>query len=124
MKTEEIAKNLVAWCNSGQEARCYEELYSPNIVSIEADKSSPNAISNGMEEVAKKGEWWKENFEVHSVKTSEPIVADGWFTVRHTMDTTHKPSGQRSTMAELGVYQVKEGKIVQEQFFYDLEEEQ
>lgn len=124
MKTEEIAKNLVEWCNSGQDARCYEELYSPNIVSIEADKSSPNAVAKGMEEVAKKGEWWQENFEVHNWSTSEPVVADNWFSVRHTMETTHKPSGQRSTMSELGVYRVQDGKIVQEQFFYDPEEQQ
>tara|TARA_R110002124_G_scaffold17532_3_gene73222 strand:+ start:79384 stop:79746 length:363 start_codon:yes stop_codon:yes gene_type:complete len=120
MKTEEIANNLVNWCNSGQEARCYEELYSPNIVSIEPGGEFP--ISKGMNEIAKKGEWWRENFEVHSAKTSEPVVADNWFSVRHTMDTTHKPSGQRGTMSEIGVYEVKDGKIVKEQFFYDTNE--
>ncbi|MEM6517062.1 MAG: nuclear transport factor 2 family protein, partial [Bacteroidota bacterium] len=72
-----------------------------------------------MEEVQKKGQWWEENFEVHSTETSEPIVADNWFAVRHTMDTTHKPSGQRSTTSEVGVYQVRDGKIIQEEFFYD-----
>jgi len=35
------------------------------------------------------------------------------------MDTTHKPSGQRSQMSEIAVYQVEDGKIVKEQFFYD-----
>jgi len=37
------------------------------------------------------------------------------------MDTTHKPSGQRSQSSELGVYRVQDGKIVKEQFFYDEE---
>ncbi len=118
MDTKEIAHNLVNWCNSGQEARCYQELYSPNIVSIEME-GSENQVSKGMAEVVKKGEWWQENFEVHKAETSEPVVADNWFSVRHTMDTTHKPSGQRSTMSEIGVYEVKDGKIVKEQFFYD-----
>jgi ketosteroid isomerase-like protein len=35
------------------------------------------------------------------------------------MDITHRASGQRNTMQELGVYEVKDGKIVKEQFFYD-----
>jgi ketosteroid isomerase-like protein len=35
------------------------------------------------------------------------------------MDTTHKPSGHRSTTSEIAVYEVKDGKIVKEQFFYD-----
>ena len=119
MKTQEIANNLVEWCNSGNEERCYKELYSPTIISIEME-GSDHQVSNGMAEIAKKGEWWKENFEVHSAKTSQPIVADNWFSVRHEMDLTHKPSGQRSTTQELGIYQVKDGKIVKEQFFYDM----
>ena len=80
------------------------------------------AIANGMEEVAKKGEWWKENFEVHSMKASAPIVADNWFSVRFDMDTTHKPNGQRNQMSEIGRFQVQEGKIVKEQFFYDTQQ--
>ena len=121
MKTQEIADNLVKWCNAGEESKCYEQLYSPDIVSIEME-GSENQIARGMEEIAKKGEWWHQNFEVHSAKTSEPTVADNWFSVRHEMDITHKESGQRSTMQELGVYQVKGGKIVKEQFFYNNEQ--
>lgn len=120
MNTNEIANHLVKWCNSNQENKCYEELYSPNIVSIEMEKSE-HEISNGMEAVAEKGKWWNENFEVHSTKTSDPIVADNWFSVRHEMDVTHRPSGQRIQMSELGVYQVENGKIVREQFFYNTE---
>jgi len=35
------------------------------------------------------------------------------------MDTTHKASGQRTNSQEIAVYQVKDGKIIKEQFFYD-----
>jgi len=121
MSTEEIANNLVNWCNSGQEDKCYQELYSPNVVSVESG-SGEHQTANGLEEVTKKVEWWYDNFEVHSSKASHPTVADNWFSVRHEMDITHKASGHRSQMAEIGVYQVKDGKIVKEQFFYDSEE--
>lgn len=121
MKTEEVAKNLVAWFNNGEEARCYQELYSPNVVSVEPH-DGPMSVCNGIEEVMKKGEWWRENFEVHSSKVSEPIVADDWFSVRFSMDTTHKPSGQRSEMSEIGVFQVADGKIVKEQYFFNNEQ--
>ncbi len=117
MKTEDIASNLVNWCREGNYERCYQELYSPDIVSIEPGGENP--VCNGMEEVAKKGEWWVENFEVHSSEISDPIVADNWFTVKFDMDTTHRPSGQRTKSAELAVYQVHDGKIVKEQFFFD-----
>ncbi len=118
MKTEEIAKNLVSWFNDGQEERCYEELYSPDIVSIEPGGDNP--VSTGMEEVAKKGEWWRDTFEMHSTSVSSPIVADNWFSVRFEMDVTHRPSGHRSQSSEIAVFQVADGKIVKEQFFYDM----
>ena len=118
MKTEEIANQLVKWCNKGDYDSCYQNLYSPDIVSVEPEDSQIQ-IARGMGEVAKKGEWWEENFEVHSSKVSDPIVADNWFSIRFEMDTTHKLSGQRSQSSEIAVYQVRDGKIVHEQFFYD-----
>ncbi|CAZ96013.1 nuclear transport factor 2 family protein [Zobellia galactanivorans] len=119
METDEIAAKLVAWCNSGDFEKPYKELYSEKIVSIENDGKGEGAYVEGFEGIKKKGEWWRENFEVHSSKASNPVVADNWFSVKFTMDTTHKPSGQRSSMSEIAVYEVKEGKIVKEQFFYD-----
>lgn len=119
MKTQEIAEKLVAWCNKEDYASCYQNLYSPNIVSLEPEwAEKPRA--EGMEAAGKKGEWWENTFEVHSTEVSEPTVAENWFSVRFDMDTTHKASGQRSQSSEIAVYQVKEGKIVQEQFFYDM----
>ena len=119
METKEIASKLVAWCKKGDFESPYQELYSPKIVSIENDGKGEGAYVEGFEGIQKKGEWWQENFEVHNTSVSEPIVADNWFSVKFEMDTTHKPSGQRSTMSEIAVYEVKEGKIVKEQFFYD-----
>ena len=38
--------------------------------------------------------------------------------VRFKYDVTNKPSGRRMIMDELALYQVKDGKIVREEFFY------
>ncbi len=119
METKEIAKKLVELCKQGDFEKPYRELYSPKIVSIENDGKAEGAYVEGFAGIQKKGEWWEDNFEVHSTEVSDPLVADNWFSVRFIMDTTHKPSGQRSKMSEIAVYEVKEGKIVKEQFFYD-----
>ena len=119
METKEIAAKLVEWCNQGDYEKPYQELYSPKIVSIENDEEGENAQVEGFEGIRKKGEWRQENFEVHISSASHPIVADNWFSVKFEMDTTHKPSGQRSTTSEIAVYQVEDGKIVKEQIFYD-----
>ncbi len=117
MTTQEIADKLVAWCREGAYDKCYEHLYSADVISIEPD--GENSVSNGMKEVLAKAEWWAETFEYHGGGVSDPIVADNWFTVRFDMDTTHRPSGMRNQMSELAVYRTKDGKIVKEQFFYD-----
>lgn len=120
MGTKEIANNLVEWCNNGDYQKAYQELYSPEIVSIEDEGTDDMARMEGMEAVMKKGEWWENTFEVHSSVASDPVVADDYFSVKFEMDTTHKESGQRSKSSEIGVYKVKDGKIVKEHFFYDM----
>jgi ketosteroid isomerase-like protein len=77
---------------------------------------------HGFEGIQRKGEWWKDYFEVHGTTYLDPMVADNHFVVQIWMNTTHKTSGQRSQMNELAVYQVKNGKIWKEQFFYDTQE--
>ena len=118
MNTQEIAQDYVTLCRAGKEQEVHQKYYSENIISIEMEGGEFERVE-GMEGIAKKGAWWEENFEVHSIEVSDPLVADSWFAVRFTMDTTHKPSGQRSTMGELAVMQVVDGKIVKEQFFYN-----
>lgn len=120
MNTQQVANQLVSYCRNNQEDKAYQELYSPEITSIEM--SEPMKEVHGMEGIQKKGAWWQENFEVHATKVSDPVVADNHFAVTFWMDTTHKPSGTRSQMNEIGVYQVKDGKIWREQFFYDTQE--
>lgn len=120
MGTKEIAENLVKWCNKGEWQRAYLELYSPKIISIEEEGPDNMARLEGMEAVMKKAEWWANTFEMHSSKASDLVIADNWFSVKFEMDTTHRPSGQRSKSSEIAVYNVKEGKIVKEHFFYDM----
>ena len=55
--------------------------------------------------------------EMHGGYTNTPIVAGNFFACTMGMDITVK--GQtRMSMNEVAVYEVKEGKIVHEQFFY------
>ncbi|MCI5051173.1 MAG: nuclear transport factor 2 family protein [Candidatus Pacebacteria bacterium] len=125
MNTRQVAEKLVALFNSGHMEAPYEEpyrdLFSPDIVSREQGGEFREVF--GFDGIKKKADWWEESFELHSASMSEPVVADNYFSVSITMDTTHKPSGHRETMSELAVYKVKDGKIVWEEFFYLTDEE-
>ena len=116
LSTQEIAEKLVLYFNQGDEARVYRELYDKDIVSLEPQGFFQRC--SGINELQKKHDWWKENFTVHSASASQPLVADGWFTLVFTMDTTHKVSGIRSETTEVAVYKTSCGKITYEQFFY------
>ena len=58
-----------------------------------------------------------ENF--HGGEVSDPVVTGNWFALTMTLDATFKGRG-RTKMEEVCVYQVRNGKIVKEQFFYDV----
>jgi hypothetical protein len=59
---------------------------------------------------------WLDAMETHSVKVHGPFVAHDRFVVRYDMDVTDKNSKKRMQISEAGVYTVKDGKIVREEF--------
>ena len=120
MTTQQVADKIVKLCSEGkfQEAK---DLYSPDIVSVEAAAPpGQSRESKGLAAVKAKGEWWMANHEVHSATVKGPLVAGSHFTVTFKMDVTVKAQGRRFTMEEVAVYKVVDGKIVYEEFFYNM----
>ena len=121
MTTQEVADTLVKLCSEGKFREALEALYSPDIVSMEAGAPPGGSReAKGLAAVAAKGEWWVANHEIHSVKVEGPLVAGAHFSVAFKMDVTFKPESKRHTMEEIGMYKVADGKIVYEEFFYNM----
>ena len=121
MTTQEVADQLVSYCKKGDFHGAIEELYSPEIVSMEAGAPpGQSRESKGLDAVKAKGEWWGANHEVHSSTVEGPLVAGSHFAVTFKMDVTFKPAGKRFTMEEVAVYKVADGKVVYEEFFYNM----
>ncbi len=121
MSALEIGKQLVELCNAGRSEEAVERLYDEKIVSIEGQGSEEMpARMEGIDAVRRKGEWWFANHDVHEIKARGPFVGhrDDQFAVEFSLDVTNKPSGQRMQMTEVGLYTVKGGKVVQEEFLY------
>ena len=119
MNTQQIADEMVRYNREGKFPQVYQDLFHPDFVSIEMP-GVPNEVVQGLEEVIKKGEQWMSQFEEFEAETSDPMVAENWFAVTFDMKTKHKETGEVTQGKELGVYHVEDGKIVQEQFFYDM----
>ncbi len=115
MNAFEVGQKVVELFRAGKHEEIMNDLYSPNIVSVEADGMK----HEGMEGLKAKYQWWAENFEEHGSTVEGPYPHGGdEFILTFTMDTTHKPSGHRSQMTEAAHYKVENGKIVHEKFFY------
>lgn len=54
---------------------------------------------------------------MHSFETSGPFVNGDQFALCFKIDVTRKASGERVQMDEVGLYTVRDGKIVEERFF-------
>ncbi len=118
MTTQEVANRLVSLCKEGQWEKVQQELYAKDAWSIEP-KGAMNEQVQGMDAIRKKGEEWDNMVEaVHSSEISDPLVAENFFSVSMKMNITMKGAPGPMQMDEICVYEVREGKIVKEQFFY------
>lgn len=119
MNTQQVANRLVEMCRNGQNMQALEELYADGIISKEMP-GMPGEVTTGIKAVFKKSEDWFENVkEFHGSTISDPQVAGNHFSCTMDMDVTFKDRG-RQQFSEVCVYEVNNGKIVSEQYFYDM----
>jgi len=117
MTTQEVANKLVEYCRKGDYATCYKELYAQECLSLESAGAMMER-AEGLEAMAEKGKMWNESMvEFHGSSIGEPIVAGNHFSMTMMVDATFKERGRQKT-EEICVYEVKDGRIVKEQFFY------
>jgi hypothetical protein len=117
MNTKEIADRLVSLCRAGKNMAAMDELYSPDIVSLEAmDMPNMGRTVTGLAAVKAKSEWWVSNHEIHAMNVGDPFVSLDGFVVQFDIDVTFKPTGKRHKGSEVGFYRVEGGKVVREEF--------
>ncbi|MEO8764941.1 MAG: nuclear transport factor 2 family protein [Ginsengibacter sp.] len=118
MTTIEIANRLVQLCQKGDFHTALAELFSEEATSIEPYASPAfEKETKGLNAIREKGEKWNAMVkEVHSITVSDPLIANNSFCCTMRLDVTMKEGGPMD-MTELCVYEVKDGKIVSEQFF-------
>jgi hypothetical protein len=118
MTTQEVAHRLRELCQEGKYSEAQDELFSNDAVSIEPVHSQGMQSVTGRDQIIEKGKQWEQMVEeVHGGSVSEPVVAGNFISMTFVLDFTMKGMG-RQHMEEIAVYEVKDGKIVKEQFFY------
>jgi ketosteroid isomerase-like protein len=118
MTTQDVANRFNELAQTGQWDKIQDELYADNAVSIEPAQSQGLQTAEGIAAIKEKGKKFGEAVEeMHGGYSNAPQVAGNHFSLVMGMDATMKGMG-RVKMDEIAVYEVKDGKIVKEQFFY------
>ena len=119
MTTQEIATKLADYCRKDDYETAQAELYGDNAESIEPEENPGFAKeTKGKGAIQEKMKGFRGLVEESYGNTvSEPVVAGNAIAFKLDMDVKMK-GRDRSTMSELCVYEVKDGKIVSEQFFW------
>ena len=118
MTTQDVANRFHELAQTGQWEQIQNELFAHDAVSIEPANSPGMKTAEGIDAIKQKGKQFEEMVEeMHGGFSEKPCVAGNHFAVAMGMDVTMKGQG-RSKMDEIAVYEVHEGKIVKEQFFY------
>lgn len=122
MTTQEVANRYMELEKQGKWMEIQEELYGDDVVSIEPEHAAAMGmptLTTGLDAVKAKGASFNQMIEeMHGGYCTEPVIGGNFFSVGMGMEVTFKGSPQRSNLDEIAVYEVKDGKIIKEQFFF------
>lgn len=114
----EIAARFYELAKQEKRFEIQDELFADNVKSIDPPNSPYFDYAEGKANVRKKGEEFIKKIEAfHGVRTTVPVIGGNHFAVGREVDITVQKHG-RIQMNEIMLYEVKDGKIVSEQFFY------
>jgi SnoaL-like protein len=121
MTTQEVANRYYELASQSKWTEIQDELHDENVTSQEPEHAAlkgAQVMTKGRQAVKAKSIANREMIEtIHSQYCSEPTVAGNFFSVALKRDATFK-TRPRMDLEEICVFQVTEGKIVSEQFFY------
>src|SRR6478609_10309158 len=118
MTTQDVASRFNDLAQQEKWFEIQEEFFADNVKSIDPPNSPYFGNAEGKSQVRKKGEDFVKRIEAfHGGHTTEPLVIGNHFTVGRSKDITVQGHG-RIQINEIMLYEVKDGRIVLEQFFY------
>ena len=118
MTTQEVANRMNELFKENKWQEVQDELFADDVLSIEPEHSQAVKTAQGKETLKKKAQDFGAMIEeMHGGWCSEPIVAGNFISFGMGMDCTMKGMG-RTKMDEIAVYEVKDGKVIKEQFFF------
>jgi len=117
--TSEVAADFTALWMAGQFRAAGEKYWAEEVVSIE-----PHALSDGndaeyrgIESVRAKNLEWFATHGIEDLSLDGPFVTGDRFAIFADMLVAH--AGRRTPHSRIAVFAVRDGKIIEENFFYE-----
>lgn len=118
MTTQEVAARFNELARQEKWFEIQDELFADNVRSVDPENSPYFGYAEGKSSVRKKGEDFVAKVkQVHELSTTHPVIGGNHFAVGRVSDITTEDFG-RIRIEEIMLYEVKDGQIVLEQFFY------
>ncbi len=118
LTTQEVAARFNELAQQDKWFEIQDEFFAENVRSIDPPDSPYFGYAEGKAAVRKKGEDFVKRIQArHRTYTSGPLVAGNHFAVGREVDITVQPHG-RIQINQIMLYEVKDGQIISEQFFY------
>lgn len=118
MTTQEVADRFDELAQEEKWFVIQDEFFADNVRSLEPSNSPYFSYAEGKDVVRRKGKDFVDRITaVHRSYTSKPLVSGRHFTVGRELDITVQGHG-RIQINQIMLYEVEDGQIVLEQFFY------
>jgi hypothetical protein len=118
MTTQQVAARFNELAQQEKWFEIHDEFFADNVRSIEPPNSPYMPNAEGKSNVRKKADGFISRITaVHRLYTSEPLVCGNHFTVAREKELEVTGFG-RVEIKQIMLYEVRDGKIVLEQFFY------
>jgi hypothetical protein len=117
MTTQAVADTLIALLKQSKNVEAYKTLYAQDAECIEADSKRSRS---GLARLTADMQTFADAHEFHYIRIDGPLVVGETFAVALTFRATPRAGGASFDVPELGVYTVRGGKIIREQFHYDV----
>ncbi|NSL86813.1 nuclear transport factor 2 family protein [Chitinophaga sp. Mgbs1] len=115
---QEVAARFHALAQQEKWFEIQDEFFSEDIQSIEPPTATHLQSASGKAAVRRKAEdWVKRITDFHRGATTAPVIGGDFFAVGREMEITVAGIG-RLQSNQIMLYEVKDGLIIREQFFY------
>ena len=120
---KEIGDKIIELYMAGKSLEAIQTFYAEDAISLESVQGGgPSKKLKGRDKLLEKAKWWAENNTTHKAELRGPFPhGDNKFAIYFDMDLTNKEMGKRIRLEEVGIYHVSNGKVIQEEFYYNVD---